>query len=207
MPELAGRPAGVMRVLLILLALPLLAAGCAAPAKWADDETVARALHAEPGPPRITLYTVVNNRTGHGDHSSLLISGAHRILYDPAGTWYDPNAPQRNDVHYGITPRIEQRYVQYHARDTHHVIAQTVQLTEAQAAQAMAAAQSLRPAGPGACAIRTGGILRQVSGFEGLPATVWPRTLRDAFASYPGVTNRRIDPLPGAEVALPVPQG
>lgn len=204
MPDRAG--ARLIRVFLLLMALPLLAAGCAPAGPWADDETVARALHANPGPPELTLFTVVNNRTGHGDHSSLLISGSHRILYDPAGTWYDPNAPQRNDVHYGISPRIEQRYVQYHARDTHHVIAQTVRLTEAQAARAMSAVPGLSPAAPGACAIRTSGILRQVPGFESLPATVWPRTLRDAFGQKPGVTNRRIDPI-AAPAMTPVPQG
>src|SRR5690606_36032783 len=117
------------RLLLALLILPALLAACAAPRQWASDAEVQRALHGVDPAPQITLYTVVNNRTGAGDHSALVINGDHRILYDPAGTWFHRTAPRRNDVHYGMSPGLEQVYLGYHARTTHHVVQQTIPVT------------------------------------------------------------------------------
>lgn len=194
MPDRAGEPrpgAALLRAFALLL-LPLLAA-CAEPRPFAPEVEVTRALYPNGGDTKLTLFTVVNNRTGAGDHSALLISGAHRILYDPAGSWFHTSAPQRNDVHYGISTRLEQIYLGYHARATHHVVVQTIPVTPETAALAMRLAEEARPAPAGACAIRTGGILRRLPGLEGLPGSPFPRRLMNGVAELPGVTTRRVD--------------
>ncbi len=191
MPD-ALRRAGLARLALVLL-LPVLLAACAGRAEWAPDEVVSRALHPNGGDSEITLITVVNNRSGSGDHSALLISGDHRIIYDPAGTFQVPQTPRRNDVLYGISPQAELIYYGYHARDdAYRVIAQTVEVSPAQAAAAMRAAEAESRAGPGMCAIRTGRVLRSVPGFEGLSGSPFPNRLADSFGQMPGVSTREI---------------
>ena len=90
-----------------LLALCLLAA-CGGPAEpvWAPDADVRKFAHPSDGPSEIILYTVVSTRSGSGAHSGLLIDGRRRILFDPAGTFRLPFAPERNDVLHGVTARV-----------------------------------------------------------------------------------------------------
>ncbi len=181
---------------LVLAALAVLTlAGCAAGpiGEWASDEAVEQARYSADGPPQVTLVTVVNKRTGAGDHSSLIISGGDRVLYDPAGTWHNPSAPQRRDVHHGFVPQLEEYYLDYHARETHDVIAQTLRLSPDVAEDLLRAAREQPRAGPGFCAVRTSQILRRVPGFEGLPRSFFPRTLQEAFGEMPGVETRIVE--------------
>ena len=53
-----------MRSLVLALAASLTLAGCAAESVWAPDEEVARAAYRHDGPPRLTLYTMINNNNG-----------------------------------------------------------------------------------------------------------------------------------------------
>ena len=84
------------------LALVVLTAcgGGSASAPFAPDAAVQAARVANDGPPSITLFTVVNNKTGAGAHSGLLINASERVLFDPAGSFYHPRLPERNDLHY-----------------------------------------------------------------------------------------------------------
>ena len=96
-----------MRAALTALAL-LFLIGCGGPAepRWAPDDEILKYAYRDDGPTELRLYTVVSTRNGSGAHSGLLISTPReRILFDPAGTFKLPFAPERNDVHYGITPR------------------------------------------------------------------------------------------------------
>jgi len=198
MCETASR--GILARLALILLLPALLAACAGQRVWAPEEEVQRALYTQSGASEITLFTVINRRTGAGDHSSMIIDGDHRILYDPAGTWFNRHAPRRNDVHYGVSPQVERVYIDYHARETHDVIAQTLRVTPAQAAIALRAAESQSPAGAGQCAVRNAAILRKVDGLGHLPGSFFPRRLMDAFGEVPGVVTRRIE---ASDVVMP----
>lgn len=37
--------------------------------------------------PRISLYTMVNNESGAGAHSALVINASQRVIFDPTGTF------------------------------------------------------------------------------------------------------------------------
>ena len=113
------------RLVLCFVALLGLAA-CAAESVIAPPEAVAAARYVHDAPTSITLYTVINNNSGAGAHSGLLINASQRIMFDPAGTFQHPRVPERNDVHYGMTPRIVNFYIDYHARETFRMIEQTV---------------------------------------------------------------------------------
>ena len=104
------------RILLALAALLTLAACGSAEPKWAPDKAVAEARYQAPGPKTITLFTVLSTRNGSGAHAGLMINGSQRVMFDPAGTWYHPSVPERNDVHFGMTPKMVDFYIDYHVK-------------------------------------------------------------------------------------------
>ena len=79
--------------------------GCgAAPdrTRYDDLEVVQRAAYRHDGPPALTLYTMVSNKTGAGAHTSLMINGSQRVIFDPAGSVQHPDIAERGDVLFGF---------------------------------------------------------------------------------------------------------
>ncbi|MCB1341180.1 MAG: hypothetical protein KDK24_08970 [Pseudooceanicola sp.] len=162
-------------------------AGCATKQPYADDATVARARYSDPANPSITLYTMINNRTGAGGHSSLLINASESVIFDPAGSFEAGMVPERNDVLFGISPRVEQAYRSAHARSTFHVKRQMFRVSPEQAETAYRLALA-NGSVPGAfCANATSTLLSQVPGFGSIKTTFYPTNLSDQVAQLPGV--------------------
>jgi len=176
----------------LCLALLLSLAACGAEPKWATDAEVARAVYVHDGPPSITLFTVLSNRSNDGAHSGLLINGSQRIMFDPAGTWHHPNLPERNDVHFGMNDKAIAFYIDYHARETFRVVEQTVIVTPAQAEAAIRLALSYGAVPRAMCTRSVSSILRGVPGFEDMPSTWYPAKLMKSFGKRPGVVERTI---------------
>lgn len=180
-----------MRLFFICLALPLFLAACGGGEHvWASDEEVQRAAYSTGLPPSVTLYTVIGTTTGAGGHSALMIDGRERIMFDPAGSWYHPWIPERNDVHYGVTERMRKFYIDYHARETWFVREQNVPVTPEVAALLRARAEAHGPTGKMMCSNAVVTILRGAPGFETIPATFSPLKLSAAFAKLPGATSK-----------------
>ena len=169
---------------LALLALVGLA-GCAERVYAPQAEVAARAW-AEPGPPSITLVTVISNRDGSGGHSALVISGSQRVVFDPAGTWRHPLAPERGDVLHGMTPAMLDIYVDYHARPAYHVVMQRVPVSPETAERALRLVRDHGPASKATCARAVSGLLRDM-GFEDVGGSWFPTRIRRDFARVPGV--------------------
>lgn len=179
-----------MRRILLSLFLLVGLAGCAAESKWAPDEDVARARYVHNGPPMISLFTVVSNSSNNGGHSSLLINGSERIIFDPAGTWYHPQIPERNDVHFGMTPAAVDFYIDYHARVTWRVYRHDIIVSPEVARQAQQIVRGYGAVPKAMCASSVSEILRQLPGFEGVTSTLFPVPLMESFKKLPGVTER-----------------
>ncbi len=180
------------RLYLCFIAILFLAACGGAESKWASDADVARARYVHDAPPSITLYTVLATRDGSGAHAGLLINGSQRVMFDPAGTWHHPRLPERNDVHFGMTPLMVDFYLDYHARETFDVVEQTIVVSPEIAELVMRRAMEYGAVPKAQCTISTSTILRGVPGFEGLPSTWYPRKLMTAFGKLPGVKTRRV---------------
>ena len=90
-----------MRLFLCLCAIAVTLSGCATKQPFADDATIAAVSFRDPGGPSMTLYTMINNRTGKGGHSSLMTNARERIIFDPAGSFKADIVPERNDVLFG----------------------------------------------------------------------------------------------------------
>lgn len=108
-------------------------------------------------------------------------------MFDPAGSFAHATIPERNDVLFGMNPRVEDYYVSYHARSTFYVEGQRIVVSAAVAEQALRLALANGAVPKAACARATSGILRQLPGFQSIKQTYFPVTLRDEFAKIPGV--------------------
>ena len=177
-----------MRRIIVLMTLLVTLAACAGSSF--DDvsvEEAAAAAYVPSGPPKITLVTVVNNKTGSGGHSALIVSGSQQVIFDPAGSFRIPEATERGDVLYGMSPGWIKAYKSAHARSTYHVVTQEIEVSRAQAETALQLVQSNGAVGSAFCANATSSILRQIPGFESISVTFYPVKLMEQFDTLPGV--------------------
>lgn len=169
--------------------------GCGAGIDSGPDsspEAVARAAYQHDGPPAITLYTMINNRSKAGAHSSLMINGSQRVIFDPAGTVRLSAVPERGDVLYGATPSVADFYARAHARETYHVVIQRIEVSPAVAEQALRLAMSNGRVASARCTVSTSGLLRQLPGFDSIRSIWFPKNLMNQFDELPGVTTTRL---------------
>ena len=185
-----------LRVFTSLLALSLLLA-CTAEHKWASDADVARARYVDSNPPSITLFTSINTRTKSGAHAGLMINGTERVLYDPAGSWSHPTAPEREEMIYGMTPTMLSFYVDYQGTAPFQLIQQTIFVTPETAELVKQAAIAYGAANKAECTKAIGAVLRSVPGFESLPTTWFPKAMSRGFGALPGVMTRTVTSLDG----------
>ena len=165
---------------------------CGAEPVTAPPGAIAAARYVHDAPTSITLYTVINNNSGAGAHSGLLINASQRVMFDPAGTFKHPRVPETNDVHYGMTPRIVNFYIDYHARETFRVIEQTVLVSPGVAELVKQRAEAYGAVPKAQCSNSITTILSGVPGFESIGSTWYPAKLSDRFGKLPGVTSRTI---------------
>ncbi len=138
-----------------VLALALgavLVAGCAQKGKESSAAEIDAAVYVPDGQPKLTVFTMVNNTSGTGAHTALLIEGSQAVIFDPAGSFNHPQVPERGDVLFGMSPDWVQLYKSAHARETFHVVSQEIEVSPAQAERALQLvqaqelpAQALRP--------------------------------------------------------------
>ncbi len=180
-----------LRSICIFAVLVVLSACGTAPV-YDSPEEVQRRAYVYDGPPSLTLITMVSNSTGAGGHSSLMINASQRTMYDPAGRYNNSTVPEQGDLLYGITPEILKRYVSFHARDTHHVVLQTVEVSPAVAEQAFALAKQRGSSWDAMCSTNVTRILYNVQGFEHLRGSVFPARLMKNFGELPGVKTEQV---------------
>jgi hypothetical protein len=181
-----------MRKLLFAIGAMVILAGCAADPVWAPEEAIVSAKYRDPGPTRLTLFTMISNDTGKGGHTSLMINGSQRVIFDPSGSFHHDSIPERNDVLYGITPAVADVYTRYHARKTWHVTVQELDVSPEVAELALKLAQENGAVMNAYCAHSTAGILQRLPGFEGITQVMYPVALAKQFGQIPGVRERTL---------------
>ena len=170
--------------LLLLAAL----AGCEV-YRGAEPEVVSRAAYTSEEPASVTLISMVNNKNDRSAHSALVINGSQRVIYDPAGTFQHPDMPRRDDIHYGVTPRMLDYYERYHARFSHHAHSQTVYVSRETADQVLANAQAIGRTPKMLCAGSVTGAIRPIEPFTEVRGSIFPETIRRDFTRIAGVEN------------------
>ena len=183
----------MFRSVAIFLTLAFVLSGClyGTPNYNASDDAIKAAAYVDGGPPSITLFTSVNNKTGAGAHSGIMINASERILYDPAGRFTYEDAPERADVHYGFSDWALVNYFAHHTLPTHHLRMQTIEVSPETAALAYNLARMQGRSVDAACATNASEILSQIPGL-GISRTIFPRNLSDQFARLPNVKVREV---------------
>lgn len=181
-----------MRKIGLWLILPILLASCGSTAEsvWAPEVEVQRAAYSHDGPNTLTLFTVISTQNGAGAHSGLMVNASQRVLFDPAGTWHHPAAPERNDVHFGFTPRFFESYLDYHARVTYYAVVQTMVVPPEVAEAAMLAVKNYGAVPKAQCSRSLSAILASLPGLEEFPHSWFPKKTMAAFSEFPRVTTQ-----------------
>lgn len=172
---------------LAFLAVAVLAGCSGMLSRQPSAEEVSRALYRHDGPPEVALITLRHAPTGEGWHSALLVNGAHRVLYNPAGGAFE--GVRRGDVVYGANAAVMEDFFDYYfGRDMYAVI-QRLEITPAEAATLVARIEATQLQPIGLCTWATTGVLRSLPRFEHLPQGYFPVYLMRAFRRLEGVEN------------------
>ena len=140
----------------------------------------------------ITLVTVMSNTTKRGGHSSLIIEATEKVIFDPAGRVRSKLLKEKADVLYGIDESLEEFYLSIHARETHHVVIQSILVSDIVAQKALNLAKSNGPVAPALCARSVSILLRKLPGFRSIKVTYFPEKLMKNFANIKGVKTTKI---------------
>jgi hypothetical protein len=178
----------LLRFTVLMLSAVLLSA-CAYGTKdqYASQTFIEKYSYVSKEAPSLTLMTMINNKTGAGGHSSLLINGSQTVMYDPAGRFRHSQVPERGDFLYGMNDQILQLYKSFHARSSHHVVSQKIYVSPEVAEMAIAASKKQGRAYDATCATNTIEILNQLPGFEEVKFTYFPAKLMRGFGELDGV--------------------
>lgn len=149
-----------------------------------------RAAYVDPGPKRLTLMTMKNTSSDNGAHTGVMINASQRVLWDPAGTFGHESIPERNDVHFGITPRIEQYYISFHSRETFYTLIQEIDVTPEVAEMAMRLAIANGPTPKANCTRHASAMIGKLPGFGTVRTSFFPNKLADQFGQIAGVRGR-----------------
>lgn len=163
---------------------------CGAQSVWAPTSAIDAVAFFGNGPKSLTLYTMKNVESGNGAHTGLLVDASQRVMFDPAGTFGHPTIPERNDVLFGFSPRVEDYYVSYHARSTFYVIGQKIEVSDQVAEVALGLVMSNGAVSKAMCTRATSSLLSRLPGFESIGTTFFPNNLADDFGRLPGVQTR-----------------
>lgn len=177
-----------VRCLVVLVTIAGLGACAVVAVDDASPDVVARAAFVPTDAPHLTLLTVVNNKTGAGAHTALIVSGSQRVVFDPAGSFRHARAVRRGDVIYGFSPGWQKTYQSAHARNTFHVVTQRINVSAQQAEIALQLVTTNGAVADAFCTNATSAILRQIPGFEDISVTFYPVKLMEQLAQRPGVT-------------------
>ena len=140
----------------------------------------------------ISLITVMSNISGRGGHSSLVIKSTETVIFDPAGRVRSKLLKEKADVLYNIDQNLENFYISIHARETHHVVKQTISVSNNIATKALKLAKANGPVAPALCARSISVLLGKLPGFELINMTYFPEKLMKNFSDIGGVKTKKI---------------
>lgn len=139
---------------------------------------------AQDGPSRLRIAGFEAEPADFMFHTGLIIhSPEDRVLYDPGGFWRDPRAVRRHDVTRGMTPTLENAYLNRSSMAipsafwTLHLWDAEVPDTVARRAIEIAAERT--PYVFGACTYGVSSLLHELSGFEDIRTTFSPSSLAE----------------------------
>ena len=179
--------------IVILPVIILLIASCTTKkVTWAPEDEILIASYQNNEPNSITLLTMINNTTGIGGHSALLINSKERVLFDPAGTFKHPQIPERHDVFFGMNDTAVEKYIDYHARPTIHVVMQNIEIDLKTAVELTSLVKNYGPVQDMMCSYAISEILNELHDFKTIPKSFFPKKIMKSFSKLEGVTTIKV---------------
>ena len=175
-----------MKLLFLALAAVAVIAGCTRNPEVLPPTEVAAVSYRNTGPTSLTLYTIVNRRTGAGAHTALGVNASEKVLFDPAGGFKAEGLPRSGDVLYGFSPAFEAAYSSAHARTQYKVIKTTIPVSPEVASLALQKVKANGSVASAHCAKSTSAILQTLPGFETIEQTYYPTVLEAQYDRLPG---------------------
>lgn len=185
------------RISRALCSLGLVAAlsACGSGRPTAPLSEISAVRYTDPSPPSLTLITSIRTLAGVGAHSALMVNGAQRVIFDPAGSFRAtingrPAGPQRGDVIYGVTPAVLKAYIGFQSAPGFHVVTITIPVSAAEADLALRKVEHHGWVSMAFCADANSTLLTSLPGFKKLHTTMFPRAFMREVAKLPGVKIR-----------------
>jgi hypothetical protein len=158
-----------------------------------DPTVVAARTYKSEEPPYVEVVTMVNKENERGAHSALIINASERVIWDPAGTFQHAELAEVEDVHHGATDRLVSYYKRYHARFSHYVHVQRLDLDPATAERMLQSARNHGAVPKMFCTMSTAQVLKAAPQFRNVPESMFPERLRQAVAEVPGIQDSYVD--------------
>lgn len=174
---------GKLRNIFVVLMMVVVAA--CADSSSDPVEVIASAKYVSEEAPSITLLTMVGDDGGFAEHTGILINASQQVLYDPAGSFRHRRLARARDVHYGVTPVLDDYYRRYHARFGYYVVAQKIEVTAEVAEEAFRRAVAQGTTGQLRCGLSASTVLNGL--FPNVPVTYYPGKIMRNFGEIPGV--------------------
>ena len=143
--------------------------------------------YRHPGGATVTLVSVVSKRSASAGHSALIVNGTQRIIFDPAGSLFHKSLKFQGDVIYDANPSVVDGYIDYHTRNTHDTVVQTVDVADAVAEDLLKRLLSRGYVWKSFCAQSSSTLLRATPGFENIWPTFSPQKLMNNFGKLEDV--------------------
>lgn len=156
-----------------------------------DAAQIAEAVYVADAPPELRLFTMKSNSTGAGAHTSLMVNGSQRVIFDPAGSFRSDHIIREGDVVYGVTDRVLDVYTRFHARETFRVQVQSLPVSAELAERVLQAVLVAGQQPDARCAASVSEILSDIPEL-GIKPTWFPNKLSEQFGLIPGVTEEEL---------------
>ena len=139
------------------------------------------------GSATVTLITVLSKRDCSGGHSAFIVTGEHRVIFDPEGSLSHTSLAVSGDVIYGANPAVVESFIGYHTRNTDDTVTETLDIADAVASDLLIRVMLYRTVMQSFGTQSVGAPSRSTPGFEGMGPMFPSKNLMESFATQPGV--------------------
>ena len=139
------------------------------------------------GSATVTLITVLSKRDCSGGHSAFIVTGEHRVIFDPEGSLSHTSLAVSGDVIYGANPAVVESFIGYHTRNTDDTVTETLDIADAVASDLLIRVMLYKTVMRSFGTQSVGAPSRSTPGFEGMGPMFPSKNLMESFATQPGV--------------------
>jgi len=145
-------------------------------------------LGPDPGPtPMLTLLTVRAEVPDTGNHSAMMVTGAERVIFDPAGSFGGTGVAVHDDIISDVSEPALDLLLAFQTPDGFVVVRHDLPVTPKVPSLALTQFAQRPATTSGGCAYGIAEVLGGLPGFPGFDGLMMPDRVIVRFAALPGV--------------------